>query len=231
MDHLAEPQPSMAFPSYYHYPFPRFGFRGIATVGTDSASSEENDQHTRATNHHHHHHHHHVQMENEKNGFSVSYERLGHHNNNYQYNESSNSENGSTNGLDLDSLKRKYPDHCKVVKVKDSNGGEREMVFPKALDLDRPKRARTSFSPQQLYKLEREFQRNQYMVGRDRAELATCLDLTETQVKVWFQNRRTKFKREKFKEAESQQRNAESIATCNILRMLQYGPVGRMGYM
>lgn len=68
-----------------------------------------------------------------------------------------------------------------VVSI-DANGTVRELVFPKALDLDRPKRARTQFSPEQLYQLEREFQRNQYLVGRERSDLARALKLSETQV-------------------------------------------------
>ena len=59
----------------------------------------------------------------------------------------------------------------------------KELVFPKALDLDRPKRARTTFSAEQLYTLEREFQRNQYLVGRERTDLARKLELSETQVR------------------------------------------------
>ncbi|XP_038046125.1 ventral anterior homeobox 2a-like [Patiria miniata] len=110
---------------------------------------------------------------------------------------------------------------CRVLTFQDQNGQPREMVFPKALDLDRPKRARTSFTSYQLERLEQEFKCNQYMVGRDRARLATNLDLTETQVKVWFQNRRTKHKREQCRAAEFQEKNAESIAACNILRFLQ----------
>jgi len=55
-------------------------------------------------------------------------------------------------------------------------------VFPKALDLDRPKRARTTFSPDQLCELETEFRRNQYLVGKERTELARRLKLSETQV-------------------------------------------------
>lgn len=69
--------------------------------------------------------------------------------------------------------------NCFIV---DSNGSIKELVFPKALDLDRPKRARTTFSPEQLYHLEREFQRNQYMVGKERSQLARELGLSETQV-------------------------------------------------
>ncbi|XP_064630994.1 ventral anterior homeobox 1-like [Lineus longissimus] len=117
---------------------------------------------------------------------------------------------------------KKYPDYCRTLKITDANGVIKELVFPKALDLDRPKRARTTFSAEQLYYLEREFQRNQYLVGRERTDLAQRLSLSETQVKVWFQNRRTKFKRDKAKDQETKKANAESLATCNILRMLQH---------
>ncbi|CAL4086773.1 unnamed protein product [Meganyctiphanes norvegica] len=59
----------------------------------------------------------------------------------------------------------------------------------------RPKRIRTAFSPTQLLKLEQSFEKNQYVVGAERKTLAQNLNLSETQVKVWFQNRRTKEKR------------------------------------
>ncbi|XP_071090092.1 uncharacterized protein [Haliotis cracherodii] len=59
----------------------------------------------------------------------------------------------------------------------------------------KPKRNRTAFTPSQLLKLERAFGSNHYAVGQERRDLANNLDLTETQVKVWFQNRRTKHKR------------------------------------
>ncbi|GIY55488.1 homeobox protein EMX1 [Caerostris darwini] len=58
------------------------------------------------------------------------------------------------------------------------------------------KRIRTAFSPSQLMELEKAFERNHYVVGAERKELAQSLELTETQVKVWFQNRRTKYKRQ-----------------------------------
>ncbi|XP_055906036.1 homeotic protein empty spiracles [Eupeodes corollae] len=59
----------------------------------------------------------------------------------------------------------------------------------------KPKRIRTAFSPTQLLKLEHAFEGNHYVVGAERKQLAQGLSLTETQVKVWFQNRRTKHKR------------------------------------
>lgn len=69
--------------------------------------------------------------------------------------------------------------------------------FPEfLLPFRKPKRIRTAFSPNQLLKLEQAFEKNQYVVGQERKELAKALNLSETQVKVWFQNRRTKNKRE-----------------------------------
>uniref|UniRef100_A0A182Q4D8 Homeobox domain-containing protein n=1 Tax=Anopheles farauti TaxID=69004 RepID=A0A182Q4D8_9DIPT len=63
------------------------------------------------------------------------------------------------------------------------------------LPFRKPKRVRTAFSPSQLLKLEHAFENNHYVVGAERKSLAQALSLTETQVKVWFQNRRTKHKR------------------------------------
>ncbi|CAG5133575.1 unnamed protein product [Candidula unifasciata] len=64
----------------------------------------------------------------------------------------------------------------------------------------KPKRNRTAFSPSQLLQLEQAFEKNHYVVGQERKALAAKLQLTETQVKVWFQNRRTKHKRMKAEE-------------------------------
>ncbi|XP_038028054.2 ventral anterior homeobox 2 isoform X3 [Anas platyrhynchos] len=72
-------------------------------------------------------------------------------------------------------------DYCRRILVRDAKGTIREIVLPKGLDLDRPKRTRTSFTAEQLYRLELEFQRCQYVVGRERTELARQLNLSETQ--------------------------------------------------
>ncbi|KAK3705672.1 hypothetical protein QZH41_009513 [Actinostola sp. cb2023] len=61
---------------------------------------------------------------------------------------------------------------------------------------EKPKRVRTIFSPDQLERLEKEFDNQQYIVGTERFYLAAELGLTETQVKVWFQNRRIKWRKQ-----------------------------------
>ncbi|XP_023216875.1 homeobox protein Nkx-3.2-like [Centruroides sculpturatus] len=59
----------------------------------------------------------------------------------------------------------------------------------------RKKRSRAAFSHAQVYELERRFSHQRYLSGPERADLAQALKLTETQVKIWFQNRRYKTKR------------------------------------
>ncbi|NWI85934.1 NOT2 protein, partial [Pitta sordida] len=58
------------------------------------------------------------------------------------------------------------------------------------------KRVRTIFSSEQLARLEMEFAQQQYVVGTERCQLASSLRLTEEQVKVWFQNRRIKWRKQ-----------------------------------
>ncbi|XP_058508200.1 NK3 homeobox 3 [Solea solea] len=57
------------------------------------------------------------------------------------------------------------------------------------------KRTRAAFSHAQVYELERRFSTQRYLSGPERTDLALALGLTETQVKIWFQNRRYKTKR------------------------------------
>ncbi|KAK2576838.1 hypothetical protein KPH14_005471 [Odynerus spinipes] len=87
----------------------------------------------------------------------------------------------------LDMSKSKYLDDMEEDIFESQNHGQSLQ--------SRKKRSRAAFSHAQVYELERRFAAQKYLSGPERADLARGLKLTETQVKIWFQNRRYKTKR------------------------------------
>ncbi|XP_028988865.1 homeobox protein engrailed-2b-like [Betta splendens] len=57
------------------------------------------------------------------------------------------------------------------------------------------KRPRTAFTAEQLHRLKTEFQTNRYLTEQRRQSLARDLGLNESQIKIWFQNKRAKIKK------------------------------------
>ncbi|CAB4062056.1 DLX2 [Lepeophtheirus salmonis] len=85
------------------------------------------------------------------------------------------------------------PDGSIGSEIKESiENGELTRVNSKGKKIRKP---RTMYSSLQVAQLERRFLRTQYLALPDRAELASSLGLTQTQVKIWFQNRRSKYKK------------------------------------
>ncbi len=67
-------------------------------------------------------------------------------------------------------------------------------------DGKKEKKGRATFSGNQIEELEKAFNATQYLTTSERARLAERLYLSESQVKIWFQNRRTKCRRTSWKQ-------------------------------
>ncbi|XP_066568747.1 barH-like homeobox 1a [Amia ocellicauda] len=99
----------------------------------------------------------------------------------------------------LDKVDKIHSNSSSDTEYKVKEEGDREISSSRdspPVRLKKPRKARTAFTDHQLAQLERSFERQKYLSVQDRMELAASLNLTDTQVKTWYQNRRTKWKRQ-----------------------------------
>ncbi|XP_035187984.1 homeobox protein engrailed-1 [Oxyura jamaicensis] len=75
------------------------------------------------------------------------------------------------------------------------SSGPRTRKLKKKKTEKEDKRPRTAFTAEQLQRLKAEFQANRYITEQRRQSLAQELSLNESQIKIWFQNKRAKIKK------------------------------------
>ncbi|CAH2282033.1 homeobox engrailed-2 [Pelobates cultripes] len=85
--------------------------------------------------------------------------------------------------------------YCTRYSDRPSSGPRSRKPKKKATVTKEDKRPRTAFTAEQLQRLKAEFQTNRYLTEQRRQSLAQELSLNESQIKIWFQNKRAKIKK------------------------------------
>ncbi|XP_076008621.1 homeobox protein engrailed-1-B-like [Genypterus blacodes] len=85
--------------------------------------------------------------------------------------------------------------YCTRYSDRPSSGPRTRKLKKKKSTTKEDKRPRTAFTAEQLQRLKTEFQANRYITEQRRQSLAQELNLNESQIKIWFQNKRAKIKK------------------------------------
>ncbi|KAL9989620.1 hypothetical protein ACROYT_G004187 [Oculina patagonica] len=133
----------------------------------------------------------------------------------------------------LDESKRQQAELAEHYPAKSVTfGDERDFIDDNELPrqepdlLNKTRRRRTAFTSGQLKSLEQKFREKKYLTITERNNLAKSLRLTDTQVKTWFQNRRTKWKKQMAPEFETSLRWEDPNAPFRPIQTVfpYYGP-------
>ncbi|XP_023242575.1 homeobox protein engrailed-1-B-like isoform X2 [Centruroides vittatus] len=107
-----------------------------------------------------------------------------------------NNKHSSSTGADAKKPAMLWPAWVYCTRYSDRpSSGPRSRRIKKAEKKADEKRPRTAFTAEQLARLKQEFQENRYLTEKRRQDLARDLKLNESQIKIWFQNKRAKIKK------------------------------------
>ncbi|KAF5298022.1 hypothetical protein FQR65_LT09833 [Abscondita terminalis] len=128
-------------------------------------------------------------------------------------NKNFNSDSAPSHVQQLSNLCAPYQERNKESEFTGMDSPKHQQVTSSKTELRKSNRQRTKrkprvlFSQAQVYELERRFKQQKYLSAPEREQMAQGLKLTSTQVKIWFQNRRYKCKRQKIEKGIENEKN------------------------